>query len=84
MNMFLFGFAVGVAAGGLVTLAMLMWHLAAIDNQNILPAPRPLYISDEAIDALYKEQYEEYGQLCDRLDIQMFARAVLAYAEANS
>lgn len=40
------------------------------------------FLSDDRINAIFDAQQEEYGQLCDRLDMQMFARAcIAAYTE---
>ena len=47
--------------------------------QAALAQPAPL--TDAEIRAIFDAQYAEYGQLCDVLDIQMFARAVLAAQE---
>lgn len=37
-------------------------------------------LTDGEIDAIFEAQHEEYGQLCDRLDMRMFARACIAKA----
>lgn len=34
-------------------------------------------LTDDEIDKIYESQYEEYGQLCDRLDMRMFARSAI-------
>jgi len=41
-------------------------------------------LTDDEIDAIFDAQYEEYGQVCDRLDFRMFARAVLAAEKAKA
>lgn len=42
-----------------------------------IPAPD---LTDEEIDKIFRDQYAEYGQLCDRLDMQIFARACITAA----
>jgi hypothetical protein len=55
-------------------------QLAGKQTGPVSAAPT-LTLSDDQIDAIFDAQYEEYGQLCDRLDMCMFARAVLAAAQ---
>jgi histone H3/H4 len=39
-------------------------------------------ISDEEIDAIFDRQYKQFGQVCDRLDMRMFARACIEASQA--
>jgi len=41
-------------------------------------------LTDDEIDVIFDAQYEEYGQVCDRLDMRMFARSVLAAEKAKA
>lgn len=38
-------------------------------------------LTDKEIDDIFDAQYKEYGQLCDRLDMQLFARTVIAASQ---
>ena len=52
------------------------WALSVVTVHAPLAQREPL--TDEEIRKLVERQQQEYGQLCDVLDFQMFARAIEA------
>lgn len=67
------------------TICLSVHDLIAIVHTQLAPQPPApaVRLTDEDIDALAEAHRSEYGQLCDRLDLQMFARAAIAAHEAK-